>query len=192
LRNATASIGVYFGPGASTNIKDVLEENDFGRPFFVEANRYKVRSEFAQLMACYHALHAVQQSYFQKVFADDHGNGNLSQVVIKTDSTELFHGMTRLIFGWEQTNWKEKGKPVPHSEIFKEIQHLVAELNNVEVQVLFWKVMRDNNDKAHDLARQALTERFGRNAIKSRPPLSPATLQRRDERARRVLGLAPI
>jgi hypothetical protein len=61
--------------------------------------------------------------------------------------------MSDWVFKWEKRDWKKSGKPLSlaNRSIF-ELQAVVAELNALGAEVLFWLVLRGQNGRAQRLA----------------------------------------
>lgn len=78
-------------------------------------------------------------------------------VVIKSDSEYLAKGMTERVFKWQNNGYQTcKGTPVKNWELFKKLDGLIRNLNELDVEVLFWHVPRSRNTEADELASRAL------------------------------------
>ncbi|KAH8807928.1 ribonuclease H-like domain-containing protein [Xylogone sp. PMI_703] len=81
----------------------------------------------------------------------------LGQVVIKADSEYLVKGMTDWVFKWEKNGFRTaRGTLVTNAPLFMRLQELVAKLNSLGVEVLFWHVLRSRNEQADFWANMAL------------------------------------
>ncbi|KAG8670712.1 hypothetical protein FPOAC1_003947 [Fusarium poae] len=82
--------------------------------------------------------------------------GPLHTIVIKADSDYLVKGMTEWVFKWETNGYKTaKRKLVENAKLFQELRALVGDLNTSNAEVLFWRVPREMNKEADELANQA-------------------------------------
>ena len=83
---------------------------------------------------------------------------SLTRVVIILDSDYLFKAMTDYIYRWEQNGFKTaRGREVSSSLMFRMLQSFITELETkYMIQVQFWRVGREFNGDADDLAKQAL------------------------------------
>jgi len=85
--------------------------------------------------------------------------GVLSQVVIKADSEYLVKGMTEWVFRWNKNGYRtSRGTPVANAQLFRKLEELVAKLNELNVEVLFWHVPRSRNEDADEWANKALDD----------------------------------
>ncbi|KAL1642897.1 hypothetical protein SLS58_005138 [Diplodia intermedia] len=84
-------------------------------------------------------------------------DGELKQVVIKTDSAYLFRGATEWIAKWEAREWKNaKGGPVVNQDLFRQLEVRIVELESMGVLVQFFQVPRAQNRQADAAANEAL------------------------------------
>ncbi len=81
---------------------------------------------------------------------------DLCKVVIKSDSEYLVKGMTDWVFKWKENGYRTaKGKPVTNMRIFQRLDELVERLNEMNVEVQFWYVLREFNKDADGLVNTA-------------------------------------
>ena len=84
----------------------------------------------------------------------------LEQVILKSDSEYLVKGMTDWVGKWERNGWRTaKGGQVVNKRLFREVQDVVMELQNLGVGVVLWHVGREENWEADGLANGALEGR---------------------------------
>ena len=58
---------------------------------------------------------------------------------------------------WENNGYRTcKGAPVKNWELFKQLDGLIRNLNELDAEVLFWHVPRSQNTEADELASRAL------------------------------------
>ncbi|KAH7012527.1 ribonuclease H-like domain-containing protein [Microdochium trichocladiopsis] len=123
---ASAAVGVFVGDESTFNISMALEGT-------------KVTSQIAELRA---GICGLKQAL------------KIQRSGIK--GAALAQGMTEWMFRWEKNGYKtSSGKPAANLSLFKQLNELVKELNNLGVEVLFWHVPRDRNEDADRLARAA-------------------------------------
>ncbi|KAL3599774.1 hypothetical protein FPOAC2_04002 [Fusarium poae] len=80
----------------------------------------------------------------------------LEQAKEIADSDYLVKGMTEWVFKWETNGYKTaKRKLVENAKLFQELRALVGDLNTSNAEVLFWRVPREMNKEADELANQA-------------------------------------
>ncbi|KAH9827391.1 ribonuclease H-like protein [Teratosphaeria destructans] len=80
----------------------------------------------------------------------------LRRVVIKAASEDLVRGMTDCVYIWKANGWnKSAGDPVSNPVLFRELDQLTTELNDMGVEVQFLHVDRSLNKPADRLANAA-------------------------------------
>lgn len=90
----------------------------------------------------------------------------LRRVVIKSDSAYLVKGMTEWIYGWRNNGYiNSRGSAVCNSDLFKQLEEAVDDLNDMDVQVQFWHVRRADNEVADCLANAALNDKSVEDAL---------------------------
>ena len=138
-RHATAAYGVFVGPDSEYNRSNIIRERRTGT------------SQRAELVA---ALEALNQAFLIK---QENAVADLDQVVIKMDSEYVVRGMTEWIWTWKRNGFRTSGgKEIANALLFQNVDHLVKELNEMHVEVLFWHVNRGLNSEADGLANEAL------------------------------------
>ncbi|KAF2767461.1 ribonuclease H-like protein, partial [Teratosphaeria nubilosa] len=81
----------------------------------------------------------------------------LRRVVIKADSQYLVRGMTDWVYTWKANGRnKSTGDLVLNPDLFRELDQLTTDLNNMGVEVQFLHVDRSLNQPADRLANAAL------------------------------------
>ena len=81
----------------------------------------------------------------------------LRRVVIQADSEYLVKGMTDWIYKWRQNGYRNcRGLPVTNAYMFKKLDDVIDDLNDMDVEVQFWHVPREQNKIADHLANAAL------------------------------------
>ena len=82
---------------------------------------------------------------------------SLTRVVIVLDSDFVFKAMTDYIYKWEKNGFKNaRGREVSDSLMFRALQSSITELETEhKIQVQFWRVGREFNGDADNLAKQA-------------------------------------
>jgi len=140
---ARAAVGVF-----------VARESRYNTSLAVPFDEVRATNQVAELSAGICGLRRALLIQSHKVGGED-----LRQVIIKADSEYLVKGMTDWVFKWEKNGYTTaKGKPVTNARLFRELLSLVAELNELNVEVLFWHVPRAYNEEADALAGAALDE----------------------------------
>lgn len=136
--SAESAIGVYFAESSQWNVARCL-------------NSPPATSQRAELEACMEALYKVRSIKTTGVL-------EVSQIVIKADSEYVVKGMTKWIVKWRKNGYKTaKGAVVTNNGLFRIIDRLIEELNNMDVNVMFWHVPRLQNQEADTLANSAYT-----------------------------------
>jgi ribonuclease HI len=137
-RWARAGMGVFFGPRSRHNISQRLHDDP-------------QTNQRAELHAAILALDRVKE-----LLDDDKLETRL--VVVATDSAYLVDGITKWIYKWQDNGWTNaRGGDVANREDFETLDELIDELeDDYGVFVKFWKVDRDDNEDADELAREAV------------------------------------
>lgn len=92
----------------------------------------------------------------------------LTQVVIKTTSASLVHGMTKDVKRWKENGFvSASGKEIGYKECWEEMDKLVQELNDMGVVVDFWRVAKSKNKAATFLAGAAIDGLTVKDAMKT-------------------------
>ncbi|KAK3173009.1 hypothetical protein OEA41_006337 [Lepraria neglecta] len=132
-----SAIGVYFAKDSPWNIVK-------------RRNKPMATSQTAELQACMAALEMVV------IIKKETLEQELSQIIIKAHSDYVFKGMTEWTTKWAKNRWlNAKGLPVANGELFQEIEKKIKDLNEMGVEILFWRVIRSQNQDAEKLANSA-------------------------------------
>jgi len=79
-------------------------------------------------------------------------------VVIKSDSAYLVNSMTSSIEKWKNNGWQTAKKtPVKNRDLWEEMIERVLELEDLGTTVDFWRVPREMNEEADELANDGLS-----------------------------------
>lgn len=139
MTGARAAAGVFVGKTSQYNKSVLLAEPN-------------ATNQVAELRAGILALHQVMD-----IWSKWSREERLQMVVIKSDSEYLVKGMTERVFKWESNGYRTcKGTPVKNWELLKQLDGLIRNLNELDVEVLFWHVLRSRNTEADELASRAL------------------------------------
>ena len=138
--NVRASIGVYAGPNHPINMGRMLtDEARLG------SRRDKLTNQVAELQA---AIQGVTRGIelTRKV--------GRQRLVVASDSAYVCEGITTWIYKWRQGNYVG----IHNRRLFKILDELVeqAGVDNPKVVVQFWKIDREENREADELARRTL------------------------------------
>lgn len=145
---AKAGIGIYMGRDSPYNVKKALPQFHAGQ---------QSTNQKAELFAALTAL-----KYVAKLGKIHKRFRHLSMVVIKTDSSYVFHGMTEWMGKWFKNGFKtDKGTVVVNADIFQALGEAVDQLQGtVGCKVYFWLVKREYNVDADRLAKEGVREGF--------------------------------
>ncbi|MCJ1449862.1 hypothetical protein MMC28_000190 [Mycoblastus sanguinarius] len=139
---AQSAVGVFFGTDSPYNIGALL-------------TKPTPTSQKAELEACLAALDTLLSIKVENTESDVSFE-DLGQVIIKADSEYVVKGMTEWIFKWRKNGYRNaKGLPVTNAILFQQADATIFELNNLGVEVLFWRVLRSRNQEADALANSA-------------------------------------
>lgn len=145
---ATAGCGVFFSIDSVHNKCFQLQE---ARP----------TSQRAELHAAIYALKKVRNMFANGGFAYE---GNISEVIIKTDSAYVVNSMTKWISKWRNNGYTNaRGLPLVNQDLIQQLDSLCNRLDDLDVQARFWKVPRGWNMQADKLANAALNGSDWRN-----------------------------
>ena len=104
-------------------------------------------SQTAELQACMAALDMAM------IIKKESLEEDLSQVIIKAHSDYVFKGMTEWTTKWAKNGWlNAKGVPVANGDLFRQVEQKITDLNDIDVEVLFWQVTKPQNQEADTLA----------------------------------------
>ena len=140
---ARASYGVFWGNDANYNEASVLPEE------------LPQTNQVAELWAVKVSLEQVQRRL-------DVGNGEINggtpcKILVLTDSSYVVKGLSEHIWKWRLNGFlSAKRQSVVNGDLFKTIDGLLCEFEELEIPVWFWLVPRDWNRDADRLANMAL------------------------------------
>ncbi|KAL1619035.1 hypothetical protein SLS54_006886 [Diplodia seriata] len=138
--DATAACAVFFTSNSIYNETHIITADE----------TYTPTSQRTELMGGIKGLEAAKRLATTL-------DGELKQVVIKTDSAYLFCGATEWIAKWEAREWKNaKGGPVVNQDLFRQLEVRIVELESMGVLVQFFQVPRTQNRQADAAANEAL------------------------------------
>lgn len=118
-------------------------------------------SQKAELHGCVEALRTVEKMSKVTPRSKKGTQGkSINQVIIKTDSDYLFRGVTKHLRKWKTNGIADsKGRPVVNRALFHEIDDYIQRSDTRDgIQILFWKVPREENRDADKLANKVLDE----------------------------------
>jgi len=145
LTFATGGYGVYFGPNSSHNVSNPMKPKNPEMPFPTPTNQR------AELKAALVALDRIQYHASQ----DD---GFRGLWIIATDSAYVVDSITKWIYNWRDNKYtNSRGFEVVNRDLFEQLDvklDIMAERQGIDV--LFWKVDRDENGAANELARDGV------------------------------------
>ena len=140
--NALAGYGVYWGPNDRDN-----------RSFQLRDGSHPT-SKRAELTAAICALSDFKNFFHNGDFAH---SDRIVYVVIKTDSAYMVNSLTNWIVEWRRNGYvSSTGQPVLNKDLIRELDDLCCEIDDLGVQACFWKVPREQNTHAYQLARAAI------------------------------------
>jgi len=106
-------------------------------------------NQFAELYATVKALDVVKE-----LIDESHV---ISPVVLYTDSASLVHGVSDFIWKWEENGYRNaRGSPVVDAYAFKVLHKRIQVWQRRGTEINFWKVPREYNTEADELASSAL------------------------------------
>lgn len=151
---AQSSIGIFFH-----------RENSLNQARRIADRRHGHSSQRAELFAAIEALMTARKIRDEN---PDRGTRTcelpapgprrkLRRVVLMADSRYVVDAMTDWIYKWRQNGYiNVKGERVVNEDFFRRLEQEVDELNDVGVDVQFWRVPREQNGVADCLANAAL------------------------------------
>lgn len=131
-------IGVHFGPRSRYNRSSPLPED------------MEPTSQRAELLA---AISAIETIAYQISKVTD-----IDTFVIVSDSQYLVNGITGYIYQWKRNGWiTSMGGPVKNQDLWSYLDFLLTRLLDLEeLNIMFWKCDRSENEEADALARMAV------------------------------------
>ncbi|KAM0721650.1 hypothetical protein Q7P37_002575 [Cladosporium fusiforme] len=139
---ARAACGIFYNVDSPLNDSFLLHEAGV-RP----------TNQRAELSAAIKALTTAKELYWS-----NSGMHMGSELIVKTDSAYMFHGITNWINNWRLNGYIDTNKhPVANADLFRKLDRLIFDLHRGpgNVQVRFWLVRRDINKAADKLANAA-------------------------------------
>ncbi|KXN92154.1 Ribonuclease H1 [Leucoagaricus sp. SymC.cos] len=133
--NARAGMGVYFGPGSPHNISRPLGGNG------PKTNqRAEIRAAVLALGKVYRLLRF--------------GDLCTSHLAIISDSAHVVNSMTKWVEKWRNNGYiSARGERVVNARDLMELDGITRNLEDMGVAVRFWRVDREYNGEADELAR---------------------------------------
>ncbi|KAF9017298.1 ribonuclease H-like protein [Hymenopellis radicata] len=132
--SARAGVGIFFGPDSPHNISEAIDGVQ--------------TSQRAEILAAIKALKKVSL-LLQNVFS-------VNTIVLLSDSQYVVGAMTEWIFAWKENGWRNaNGGVVENKADFQKLDQLIETLEEDGLDVKFWKVGRENNVHADELAKAA-------------------------------------
>jgi ribonuclease HI len=88
-------------------------------------------------------------------------------LVIATDSEYVALGATEWVKGWRASGWKKtNGRPVKNRDLWLELLRCISKLSQDGVEVLFWRIPREQNmladEKAKEGARMEVVQEYSK------------------------------
>jgi ribonuclease HI len=135
---AQAGYGVYFGDDSPHSISKAVNPCE------------RQTNQRAEIHAAIAALYQIRRLI-------DFRNGNLTEIILVTDSAYVARSMSEYILKWRENDYtNSRGSDVVNRDLFKRLDGLIIELeDDNRRQVQFWKVPRCWNLDADELARDA-------------------------------------
>jgi ribonuclease HI len=141
---ARAAVAAYFGPQSEYNWQGALDEDE------------KQSSQCAELTGAIRALEIVRD----QLEAREPDWLEVRTVVVVSDSEYVVAGISTRIVKWKRNGYKAsygRGQSIANKEKFMELDGLVTELADVhDVHVKFWRIDREYNKEADEMAGGAL------------------------------------
>lgn len=143
--SARASVGVFFRDNSKWNKSEVLPLRD-------------TTSQRAELCAALRALQTIHNFVAHEWQHSITTGKALKRVIVKSDSNYLVQGMTEWITKWLGNGFTNaRSQPVENQDLIKKLWALITRMSEQKkIQVLFWKVPREDNADADRLANAAL------------------------------------
>jgi ribonuclease HI len=131
---AQGGVGIYFGRNSGFNWAGHLTR---GR-----AHSTSQRAELAAALRAIHQCEAVNDRY-----------PSITHFVIASDSQYLVRGITDWIYKWVNNGWTNSaGDNLANADLWSELHSRVC---NTWLDIMFWKVDRDENEEADEMAKNA-------------------------------------
>jgi ribonuclease HI len=137
-RDASAAIGVYVGKTSVHNMSAALKLP-------------KYTTQAAELKAAIAGL-----ALAVRLKESGGMKPEIVLLVLKTDSETVVSGVTERWPKWKENGFKTNRNPLKNPELYVEIMDLVGKLENLGLDVLFWKVPKLHNKEAERLSKMGL------------------------------------
>lgn len=132
---ARAGLGVYFGPSSPFNLSESLSGSQ--------------TNQRAEIHAAIRALEKIEELYYEASLPT-------KSVMIVTDSAYVVGSMTEWIHTWRANGWRTAGgRTIANLSDFLELEEIVQKLERFQITVRFWRVPREFNSQADELAKDA-------------------------------------
>jgi len=130
--------GVWFGPNSSYNVSNPLKSNT------------RHTNQRAELTACLVALNQIEKFHLFN------GDSCSNTYIIATDSAYLVNAMTSYVYTWNRNGYRTSmGTPVENQDLIRRIDSKLDAMayGRQDIDVLFWKIDRSENQEADELAK---------------------------------------
>lgn len=133
--HARGGYGVYFAANSRYNTQGPLPRNE------------RQTSQRAELLSCFVALEQIEKFYLEH-------QRQVQTAVIVTDSSYIVESLTKYIYNWRENGYMSvSGDPVRNRDLFEQIDEKLEDMNEMHnIEVLFWKIDRSENENANRLA----------------------------------------
>ncbi|KAJ5904047.1 hypothetical protein N7504_006430 [Penicillium tannophilum] len=138
------AMGVFFGHGSGHNRVTKIKETPN-------------TAQVALLKACISALiEVINVCDVDKPKHGDEFTHPLHTLVIQTDSSYIFQGVTEWMPKWKANGWKNsRGRPIANESLWRLVDLWIRHLEPT-VAVQFWLVPRELNSVTHEMTKWAL------------------------------------
>ena len=139
--SASGGYGVFFGPNSPYNVSKPLKFTD------------PQTSQRAELTAVLVALNQMER------IAGKYGLDQCQFFIICTDSAYVVSSLTSYIYKWRRNDYTAAtGREVVNRDLFERLDKKLDSMayGRQGIDVLFWKVPRDANRNADELAKRAV------------------------------------
>jgi ribonuclease HI len=131
---AQGGVGIHFGRNSRYNWAGTLAQG-----YVVHTSQ---RAELAAALRAIDQCEAVNDRY-----------PNITQFVIASDSQYLVRGITDWIYKWIDNGWTNSaGYNLANADLWSQLHSRVSQS---WVDIMFWKVDRDENEEADEMAKEA-------------------------------------
>ncbi|KAF8322519.1 ribonuclease H-like protein [Clavulina sp. PMI_390] len=89
-------------------------------------------------------------------------SGGVDRFVIATDSEYVVEGVCGRLDRWIERGWKtNRGTPVKNRDLWEVLKREIDSAKSVDIDVLFWRIPRQWNQKADELAKRGADDEVG-------------------------------